>query len=159
MRVGPKRQSPLWLRTRWETKKQETTDRVTIAVQTLAAKGRRVTVAAICDAVKAVSGRSISANTIKRNPLAYEIYLKHREQPRVRQVRDAALEQLYQEMEPDEKAQLRTKVSRLRRETKDSLIARVVRLERMVGQQTTVENNLRDEVIRLRLISLQTTRS
>jgi hypothetical protein len=74
-------------------------------------------------------------------------------------VRDAALEQLYQQIEPDEKAQLRTKISRLRRETKDSIIAKVVRLERIVGQQTSVENNLRDEVIRLRLISLQTTSS
>lgn len=159
MNSSQKRPSPLWLQSRWELKKQGTKDRVVVAVQTLAAQGRRVTIAAICDAVKSLSGRAISANTIKRNPLAYEIYLKHRIPPRIGYVREAALVQLYQQTRLDERAQLRSKISRLRRESKDSLIARIVTLQRIVGQHTTVENNLRDELIRLHLSSLQTTGS
>lgn len=159
MTSGRKRQSPVWLQSRWELKKRETKDRVVIAVQTLAAQGRRVTIAAVCDAIKSLSGRPISANTIKRNPFAYEIYLKHRVAPRIRQVREVALVQLYQQTGPEERVRLGAQISRLRRESKDSLIARIVTLQRSVGQHTTVEHNLRDEIIRLRLNALQTTGS
>jgi hypothetical protein len=50
---------------------------------------------------------------------------------------------------PEEKRPLRSRIARLRRETKDALVARVLRLEGTVKQQKDVENALRDEVVRL----------
>jgi hypothetical protein len=44
---------------------------------------------------------------------------------------------------------MQSKVSRLRRDSKDALIAKVVSLERMVAKQKLTENALREEVIRL----------
>jgi hypothetical protein len=44
---------------------------------------------------------------------------------------------------------LQSKISRLRREPKDSLVAKVIWLERAVTKQRDIENRLREEVIRL----------
>jgi hypothetical protein len=49
----------------------------------------------------------------------------------------------------ERKRPLRSRIERLRRETKDALIARVLRLEGIVKQQKAAENALRDEVVRL----------
>ena len=42
-----------------------------------------------------------------------------------------------------------SKTARLRRESKDSLIARLISLERRVRQQQSAENLLREEILRL----------
>jgi len=52
-----------------------------------------------------------------------------------------------------ERDQLASKISRLRRKSKDTLIAKLITLERRVRRQTEVENRLREEVIRLDLTS------
>ena len=44
---------------------------------------------------------------------------------------------------------MQSKVSRLRREPKDALIAKLVSLERMVAKQRDAENRLREEILRL----------
>jgi hypothetical protein len=49
---------------------------------------------------------------------------------------------------------MRAKISRLRRQSKDSLIAKIIQLERKVEKQNAVENALRDEVIEMSLHAL-----
>jgi hypothetical protein len=48
-----------------------------------------------------------------------------------------------------EKRSMWSKTARFRRESKDSLIARLISLERTVGQQKSAENRLREEILRL----------
>ena len=63
--------APEWLRTRWERTKCETAARVQAAVDQLRQHGRDVTFESIREAIRS-TGVSISANTIKRNELAYD---------------------------------------------------------------------------------------
>jgi hypothetical protein len=51
----------------------------------------------------------------------------------------------------DHRAALYAKVARLRREPKDSLITRLIRLENQFSRQAHVENKLREEVIQISL--------
>jgi len=66
--------APEWLRTRWERTKSETVARIQAAVDELRQEGRDVTFENIREAIRS-TGVSISANTIKRNELAYAVYL------------------------------------------------------------------------------------
>ena len=66
---------PEWLRSRWERTKCETAARVRAAVDQLQKQGRDVTFESIREAIRSLHGVSISANTIKRNELAYKVYL------------------------------------------------------------------------------------
>jgi len=141
--------TPVWLTALWEQKKAETAARITAAVSKLRTDGTEVTYASICSTVRAMDGISISPNTIKRNDRAYEIYLASRRPPRGRCLPDPLLTQTITEAPPEEKRSLQSRITRLRRETKDMLIARILHLECVVGQQKTSENTLRDEVMRL----------
>jgi hypothetical protein len=64
---------PEWLRSRWERTKCETAARVRAAVDQLRQQGRDVTFESIREAIRSLHGVSISANTIKRNELAYKV--------------------------------------------------------------------------------------
>jgi hypothetical protein len=108
-----------------------------------------VTYSSICAAVRAIDGISISPNTIKRNGGAYEIYIAHRLPPRRRCLPEPVLAQTITAASPEEKRPLQSRIQRLRRETKDALIARVIRLERIEEQQKAAGNALRDEIVRL----------
>ena len=76
-------------------------------------------------------------------------------QPEIHAARDRKLEaarnlaQTIMAANPEEKGPLQSRIQRLRRETKDALIARVLRLERIVEEQKAAENALRDEIVRL----------
>jgi hypothetical protein len=48
-----------------------------------------------------------------------------------------------------ERRAIQSKVSRLRREPKDALIAKLLLLDQTVGKQKRAENTLREEIIRL----------
>jgi len=100
-------------------------------------------------------GLSISPNTIKRNELACRLYLANRRSPKRRQLREPLLIELINSTSDLEKRSLRSKTSRLRRESKDSLIARLISLERTVTKQKTTENLLREEILRLAQAGLQ----
>ena len=56
------------------------------------------------------------------------------------------------------KHKMRAKISRLRRQSKDSLIAKIIQLKRKVEKQNAVENALRDEVIEMSLQALTGSR-
>ena len=73
---------PEWLRSRWERTKRETAARVRAAVDQLRQQGRDVTFESIREAIRSLHGVSISANTIKRNELAYKVYLANCRKPK-----------------------------------------------------------------------------
>ena len=145
----PKRPTPEWLRPRWEQKTNETAARVQAAVDQLCRQGRKVTLDAIRDTIRSTCGVSISTNTIKRNDRAYHVYMAHRQQPRVSCLPEPGLRQIIENAPVEERHGLRSKISRLRRECKDSLVARVVSLESAAGKQRDIENRLREEILRL----------
>ena len=140
---------PEWLRTRWERTKCETAARVQAAVDQLRQQGRDVTFESIREAIRSLHGVSISANTIKRNELAYQIYSAHRQKPKVASLPQPALRGLVANASVEERRGLQSKISRLRREPKDALIAKLVFLERAAARQRDVENRLREEILRL----------
>lgn len=150
---------PVWLQPRWERRKQETVSRVTAAVEKLRQESRVVTFANICAAVKELYGSSISSNTLKRNDSAYQVYLAHRRPPRKGMGARRDLQDLLASATGLERDQLTSKISRLRRKSKDTLIAKLITLERRVCQQTETENKLREEIIRLNLASRGIDRS
>ncbi len=143
------RPSPEWLRSRWEQKKRDTAARVAAAVKALRSEGQAVTYASIREKVHALSGLWISANTIKRNDLAYPIYMEHRQPPKTRRRREPVLMRLLAAVPGGERRAVQSKVARLRRESKDALIAKLILLDQTVAKQKRVENTLREEIIRL----------
>jgi len=143
------RPSPEWLRSRWEQKKRETAARVAAAVKALRGEGRTVTYASIREKVHALSGLWISANTIKRNDLAYPIYMEHRQPPKSRRRREPLLMRLLAAVPGGERRAVQSKVARLRREPKGALIAKLILLDQTVAKQKRAENTLRDEILRL----------
>lgn len=149
-----KRANPEWLRKGWEQKKNETAARVRAAVDVLRQHKQAITYESIRTQIKATYGISISGNTIRRNEHAYEICEANRERPRSggKQRNLLLIEILRGPPEQDLRA-VRSKISRLRRETKDSLIARLITIERAVAKQKTVENVLREEILRLSPLS------
>ena len=118
-------------------------------MEELRCEDRAVTYASIREKVHALCGAWISSNTIKRNDLAYPIYLEHRRPPRARPRREPLLTRLLAGVPAGERRAAQSKVSRLRRESKDALIAKFVLLEQAVAKQKRAENALREEIIRL----------
>jgi hypothetical protein len=108
-----------------------------------------VTFESIREVVRSLHGVSISANTIKRNELAYQIYSAHRQKPKVARLPEPALRELVANAAAEERRSLQSKISRLRREPKDALVAKLVSLERAAAKQRDVENRLREEILRL----------
>jgi hypothetical protein len=144
-----KRAAPVWLTAIWEQRRTETAARIARAVTKLRSDGSEVTYSSICATVRIIDGISISPNTIKRNGGAYEIYVAHRRPERRQCLPEPLLTQTITAASPEDKRRLWSRVERLRRETKDALIGRILRLESSVKQQKAAENALRDEIVRL----------
>jgi hypothetical protein len=142
----PERHVPIWLSEHWARRKTETVDRVRTAIECLTAEQQPVTVNAIREKVKAIFGVPFSANTIKRNEAAHALYVSCRQPYRVPAARDTLLRDLY--ASASDRPHLHAKVARLRRQSKDHLIARLIVLERAVELHGEVENRLREEIIR-----------
>jgi hypothetical protein len=119
------------------------------AVDQLRERGSGVTFESIRETIRSMHGVSISSNTIKRNELAYQIYSAHRQRPKMASLPQPALRALVANTSDKDRRGLQSKISRLRREPKDSLVAKVIWLERAVTKQRDIENRLREEVIRL----------
>ncbi len=149
MRPRDKKKHPGWLEPRWDRQRRDTAARVEAAVSALQKDRADVTYASICKRVSILFGLSISPNTIKRNELAYRIYLANRCPSRKKQFREPLLLQLIDGAPDQVKRSLQSRTVRLRRESKDALIARLISLERTVTQQKNAENLLREEILRL----------
>jgi len=151
-RNGAVRKSPVWLQPIWERKRAETVRRVTAAVRKLKKQGKAVTLAGIREAIRELDGVSISTNTIQRNELAYQLYRQHAAAgPARRTSKSGALTALQHGAPDAQRAAMRSKIARLRRHSKDTLIAKVVELETAVENQGKRENALRDELLRITL--------
>jgi hypothetical protein len=154
---GASRKSPDWLLPIWEKKRAETVRRVTAAVRELKRQNKAATLAGIREAIYELDGISISTNTIQRNELAYEVYLNHASAGAARKTSKCGALAFLQRTAPDEqRPALRAKIARLRRQPKDSLIAKLMELERTVEEQMKRENALREEILRVTLKASQT---
>lgn len=143
--------SPEWLRGRWDQRRRETVARVTRAVDHLRSQEQPVTFSAIRDAVKHLDGVSISTNTIQRNDLAYAVYQQYASTAASGRHRHRSLAALLDRAPATERAALRTKITRLRRASKDELIASLIELAREVKSQARREHALREELLRVTL--------
>jgi hypothetical protein len=123
-----KRPSPEWLRSQWEKKKRETAVRVATAVEVLHRENRAVTYASIREKIHALCRVWISANTIKRNDLADSLYTEHLQTLGAQRRREPLLRRLLDGLPEGERRPIVSKVSRLRREPKDALIAKLILL-------------------------------
>lgn len=108
-----------------------------------------VTIAALQRAVVAQSGVRVSQSTIQRS----EPYQQHRRNA-IRHRPAAKLAAALGELEPRNRKGLLAKASRLRRENKDGLIAKILILESALSHQTEVERTLQQEILRLQLESV-----
>jgi hypothetical protein len=140
-----------WLKPMWERKKQQTASRVDRAVKHLVKAKQPVTLDAIRATVRALFDVSISTNTIQRNEEAYAVYLQHRTSTPRLKPKDAALGKIIAAAQSSRTASLRARINRLRRETKDALIARVMELEQDLKRRIQCEDTLREEILRLTL--------
>jgi hypothetical protein len=140
---------PSWLQPLWEKKRADTAKRVERAIKELIRRKAPVTLEGIRNAVTSLYGVSISTNTIHRNERANAAYQRHRTVRRTTKVRDHDLGGMLRGVSGASAVNLRAKVNRLRRDSKDSLIARLLQLEAERKRQAERENTLREEIFRL----------
>jgi len=141
--------NPRWLEPLWEKKKAETAMRVERAVREMVRLKKPVTLEGIRNTVKAMFGASISGNTIQRNERAYTAYQKHRTAKSLSKVPDHGLAGMLRGVSGPAAVNLRARINRLRRYTKDSLIAKLLELEDERKRQAEREDALREEIFRL----------
>jgi hypothetical protein len=91
------------------------------------------------------SSQRTSLSTIQQS----EIYQQNRSISRALKTRETALRRLYEEALPQARQSLQAKVARLRRETKDTLIAKLIVVEQVLFRHEEIENTLQQEIIRL----------
>lgn len=140
---------PKWLQPLWEKKKADTVRRVERAIKEMVRIKQPVTLEGIRNTVKSLFGVSISTNTIQRNEKAYATYRKHQTARRKAKVQDHDLAGILRSVSGASAANLRARVNRLRRDSKDSLIARLLQLEEERKRQAEREDALREEIFRL----------
>ncbi len=145
------RKSPIWLEPYWQVKRDATATRINAAIGSLQEKRIKVSLSAICEEVKTTTGSSVSPNSIKRNPDAYRAYLEARPQMHTRSAASTGLRSLAANLDSTHRAAMHARIARLRRECKDSLIARLIAIEQRGAEQELVERRLRDQIITLSL--------
>jgi len=147
--IRQRREPPTWLEGRWAEQKHTTAMRIEGAVASLRQAGHKITYGSICRSVQSLYGFSISANTIKRNDAAYEIYSANRSSRRFGPAKEQVLQKLLKNADDTQRNRLGSKIARLRRMRKDTLIAMLLQLQGDSDRQKTTETNLRDEILRL----------
>jgi hypothetical protein len=145
--AGSSGRDPKWLQPLWAKKKSDTARRVEQAVRELLRHKEPVTLNAIRNSVETLFGISISANTIQRNESAYAVYQKHRTARRLTRPRNQALSARLQKLPLTKAVNLRAKINRLRRESKDALIARLLDLQEERARQADREDALREQIL------------
>jgi hypothetical protein len=140
---------PTWLEGRWAEQKHATATRIAGAIASLRQAGDKITYGSICRSVQSLYSISISANTIKRNDAAYEIYSANRSSRRFSPAKEQALQRLVSDAPDANRKRLGPKIARFRRMRKDSLIAMLLQLQDTSERQKTNETNLREEILRL----------
>jgi len=149
--TAKKHKKPVWLEQRWEERKQKTVTRIKNAVQSLVKEGSSVTVRLICDRVREQTGHSLSPNTIKQNPAAYDLYSQHASHKPVVKLKNTALLQLLSECPEHERKALKARITRLKQVNKDELIVRLIMSAQEVKESKAIENKLRERLIELEI--------
>lgn len=139
------RKDPLWLRPQWEKKKADTAKRLARAVEVLKQEQREITLTSIRETILHLFNQRTALATIQQS----EIYRQHRSGIERCTFQDTALERLYREALPQVRQSLTAKVARLRREKKDTLIAKLIAFEQAALRHKEVEITLQQEIIRL----------
>ena len=140
---------PTWLEGRWAEQKLATATRIAGAIASLRQAGDKITYGSICRSVQLLYSISISANTIKRNDAAYEIYSANRSSRRFSPAKEQALQRLVQNVAVEQRNRMGSRIARLRRMRKDALITMLLQLQDADDRQKTIETNLREEILRL----------
>jgi hypothetical protein len=136
--VKGQRKAPVWLQPYWRTKREATAKRITAAIASLQEKRISISLSAICKEVKESSGNSISPNSIKRSPDAYDAYLLARPQSHAKSGGSIGLKSLTSDLHGAYRGAMYARIARLRRERKDVLIARLIAIEQRGAQQESV---------------------
>jgi hypothetical protein len=118
-------------------------------METLRKESQRLTTAALQRAIFAQSGARVSQSTIQRS----EAYRQHRRNI-IRNRLAPKLEAALSDLGPEYRKGLLAKASRLRRENKEGLIAKILILESALSHQAQVERTLQQEILRLQLASM-----
>ena len=149
MNSSRKTKSPDWLRPLWERKNAETASRISAGLEKLLEQDQPIRLAGVQQEILAQSGVRISLSTIQRSAA-------YRQQRRsiVRSRRPPALDAVLNDLGPQGRKGLWAKASRLRRENKEGLIAKILLLESAVSRQSEVERALQHEVFRLQVGSM-----
>lgn len=151
------RKTPTWLEPYWRTKREATALRIITAIASLQEKSANISLTAICTEVKELTGGSVSPNSIKRNPVAYDAYLAARPLGQARSSCSTDLKGLTADLHGTGRNAMYGKIARLRRVSKDSLIAKLIAFEQQSSKHELVEQRLRDEIIRLSLSHQRTS--
>jgi hypothetical protein len=144
--LSRKRKTPEWLRPLWERRNAETDSRISAGLEKVLKQNQPTTLARIQQAILAQSGVRISLSTIQRS----EAY-RHRRRRTVPGRPAPVLEAVLQDLGPQDRKRLLAKASRLRRDNKETLISRILILERAISRQADVERALQQEILRLQL--------
>jgi len=142
--------TPEWLRPLWESRSAETAARIAAGMELLLKQNRPVMLAGIQQAILAQCGARISRSTIQRS----EAYRRQRRRA-TRRRSTSELGAVLPDLDPQDRMSVLSRTSRLRRNHKEALIARILVLERAVSRQADVERTLQQEILRLQLESIR----
>ena len=143
------KRNPIWLARAWEEKRHHTAQRVRQAIAALIRRGTVPSLRAISRMAEQIDHAPLSPNTIYRNEKAYELYLETASRRRAQQRRPRALKELCDTASTDSRKSLEARIKHLRRDRKDDLIARLLRLDAMLQQREQEAARLRNEILRL----------
>lgn len=142
-------ETPEWLAPSWEAKKADTLERVKRAIREINREGNSVSLRKIAKKAEEMDGRPLSATTIQRNEAAYGEYLKHRRFLPSRQRRGQSIAEVLERTPSDERRNVQARISYLRKEKKDDLIAKVLSLQVLIEIRDEEAICLREEILRL----------
>jgi hypothetical protein len=148
-KFGERGETPAWLAPTWEAKKADTLERVKKAINEINREGRSVSLRNITKKAEEMDGRPLSATTIQRNEASYREYLKHRKLLPSRQRRGWSIAEFLEQTPADERRNVQTRISYLRKEKKDDLIAKILSLQMLVEFRDEEALHLREELLRL----------
>ena len=148
-KFGERGENPRWLAPTWEAKKADTLERVKKAINEIKHERRSVSLRNITKKAEEMDGRPLSATTIQRNEAAYREYLKHRKLLPSRQRRGWSIAEFLEQTPAGERHNVQTRISYLRKEKKDDLIAKILSLQMLVELRDEEALHLREEILRL----------
>ncbi len=154
-----KRSATEWLRPYWEQRRSTTIDRVARAIASIKKRGAPITLRSIAGAASEIDGVPLSPNTIYQNEEAHKLYLESRTMRPLEPPVPQRLRSFLRELPSADKKAAQSRISALRRESKDNLIARLLDATRDSQAQQQELINLRERLLNLELSNREADRS